>query len=104
MAMQTWSKALKQRHDPIHFLLRRSLFPEARQKDHLLRQRMALAQDLHWKDLKGHYGCVNAIEFSQGSGEFIASGKHAVIIGNDSVEFNASMGRRPKWFNGSLDI
>lgn len=74
MAMQTWSKTLKQRYDPVHFLLRRSIFPGARQQDQLLRQRIALAQDLHWKDLKGHYGCVNAIEFSQGSGEFIASG------------------------------
>ena len=26
------------------------------------------------KDLKGHFGCVNAIEFSNKGGEFIASG------------------------------
>ena len=72
--MQNLSKSLKQRNDPVHFLLRRSVFPGPRQQDHVLRQRMAMAQDLHWKDLKGHYGCVNAIEFSHGSGEFIASG------------------------------
>lgn len=74
MACQLWSKTLKQRSDPVHFLLRRGLCPQPRQKDHLLRQRIALAQDLHWKDLKGHFGCVNAIEFSHGSGELIASG------------------------------
>ena len=74
MASQIWSKTLKQRHDPVRFLMRRGILPDPRQKDNMLRQRIALAQDLHWKDLKGHFGCVNAIEFSHGSGELVASG------------------------------
>lgn len=30
---------------------------------------------LHRRDLLGHYGCVNAIEFSNNGGEFIVSGR-----------------------------
>ncbi len=41
----------------------------------LLRDRLAGAKNLFRKDLKGHFGCVNAIEFSHGGGETIASGK-----------------------------
>ena len=74
MASQLWSKSVKQKHDPVHFLMRRGILPEQRQTANLLRRRISLAQDLHWKDLKGHFGCVNAIEFSNGAGELIASG------------------------------
>ena len=40
----------------------------------LLRDRLAAARNLFRKDLKGHFGCVNAIEFSHQGGELIASG------------------------------
>lgn len=35
----------------------------------------ARCSSLHHHDLMGHYGCVNAIEFSNSGGEFIVSGK-----------------------------
>ena len=45
-----------------------------RYSDLLLRDRLAGAKNLFRKDLKGHFGCVNAIEFSHNRGEIIASG------------------------------
>ena len=40
------------------------------------RSMLSRAKQLYQKDLKGHYGCVNALEFSKNGGEFIVSGKH----------------------------
>lgn len=40
----------------------------------LYRRRYQIAKNLYKKDLVGHYGCVNAIEFSHG-GQFLASGR-----------------------------
>ncbi|KAI9584719.1 hypothetical protein GQX74_006614 [Glossina fuscipes] len=40
---------------------------------HLYRERLRVAKNLYKTDLIGHYGCVNAIEFSHG-GQFLASG------------------------------
>lgn len=39
----------------------------------LFRQRFRVAKNLYKTDLRGHFGCVNAIEFSHG-GTFLASG------------------------------
>lgn len=41
----------------------------------LYRQRFQLAKNLYKTDLRAHYGCVNAIEFSKG-GSYLASGKY----------------------------
>ncbi|XP_055853379.1 DDB1- and CUL4-associated factor 5 [Episyrphus balteatus] len=46
--------------------------PQAFQS-HLFRERLRLARNLYKFDLIAHYGCVNAIEFSNG-GDFLASG------------------------------
>jgi len=49
---------------------RRSMFfPDA-----LMNSRMESANGLYRRDLRAHYGCVNAIEFSAGDGHMIASG------------------------------
>ena len=40
----------------------------------ILRNKLAECRHMHRHDLVGHFGCVNAIEFSSGCGEFIASG------------------------------
>jgi len=49
---------------------RRSVFfPDA-----LLSSRVESAKCLYRRDLRAHYGCVNAIEFSAGDGHMIASG------------------------------
>ena len=42
--------------------------------NNLLPDRLAYAKYLFSKDLKGHFGCVNAIEFSPNGGEWITSG------------------------------
>lgn len=61
-------------HTTLDMLKSRSLSPGWRQNDLFLRRRYATAEQLYWKDLVGHFGCVNAIEFSHGLGQFIASG------------------------------
>jgi hypothetical protein len=45
----------------------------------LLRARYGLANDLYRKDLYSHYGCVNAIEFSD-SGQWLVSGLSQLFI------------------------
>jgi len=43
--------------------------------DALIRSRVASSSCLYRRDLRAHYGCVNAIEFSAGDGRMIASGR-----------------------------
>lgn len=45
----------------------------------LFRERLRIAKNLYKTDLRGHFGCVNAIEFSHG-GKFLASGKENIKI------------------------
>jgi len=47
----------------------------------LLRARYSFANDLYRKDLYSHYGCVNAIEFSD-NGQWLVSGipKHYYLF------------------------
>lgn len=42
-------------------------------RNNLFHERLRIAKNLYKKDLVGHYGCVNAIEFSQ-EGELLVSG------------------------------
>lgn len=59
---------------PTEFMSMRALAPDPRQDDRFMRQKLAVSKELYQQDLKGHYGCVNAIEFSNGEGDYIASG------------------------------
>lgn len=43
-------------------------------KTEFLRQRFAAAKSLYRRELKAHFGCVNAIEFSPNAGKIVASG------------------------------
>lgn len=71
----SFSDMLKQRHIGIlSYLTDRAVVSKNRREDHFLRGKFANLSCLRWKDLIGHFGCVNAIEFSQGDGQFIASG------------------------------
>ena len=46
-----------------------------------LSDHFARSSGLYHRDLLGHYGCVNAIEFSSNGGEFIVSGvDHLLFI------------------------
>lgn len=40
----------------------------------------ARCSGLYHHDLLGHFGCVNAIEFSSNGGEFIVSGAHFILL------------------------
>ena len=46
--------------------------------DVLISSRMESSTCLYRRDLRAHYGCVNAIEFSAGDGHMIASGSESV--------------------------
>jgi len=45
----------------------------------IFRERLSAAQNLYQRNLTGHYGCVNALEFSSG-GQFLASGKWRYLL------------------------
>ena len=45
----------------------------------LIRERTEWAKNLFSRDLKAHFGCVNAIEFSSNGGELIASGTNVYL-------------------------
>ncbi|XP_074646656.1 DDB1- and CUL4-associated factor 5-like [Tubulanus polymorphus] len=59
---------------PISYLFHRHYRDNAYCNDRFLRERMYRCKNLFKKDLKAHFGCVNAIEFSHTSGELMASG------------------------------
>ncbi|ELU11233.1 hypothetical protein CAPTEDRAFT_181641 [Capitella teleta] len=58
----------------LSFLHKRNFSSDEKLKRRFLRQRTHQAKNLFQVDLKGHYGCVNAVEFSNLGGEWIASG------------------------------
>ncbi|KAH8267336.1 hypothetical protein KR018_011365 [Drosophila ironensis] len=59
----------------------------------IFRQRLSTAQNLYQRNLIGHYGCVNALEFSQG-GQFLASGgdDKRVLLWNIDREVVSELG------------
>ncbi|XP_032882748.1 DDB1- and CUL4-associated factor 5 [Amblyraja radiata] len=58
----------------LRFLGRRALSGDRFLKEGFQRQRLSGCRNLFKKDLLGHFGCVNAIEFSSGAGELLVSG------------------------------
>ncbi|KAH3853970.1 hypothetical protein DPMN_096508 [Dreissena polymorpha] len=61
-------------HSLIGLLSRRSINDYVKVGSAFLTKKYADLSKLKTKDLTGHFGCVNAIEFSNGLGEYIASG------------------------------
>lgn len=59
--------------NPISYLTRRQYGQRDASRADLFASRMANARNLFRKDLLSHYGCVNAIEFSN-EGELLISG------------------------------
>lgn len=57
------------------YLMDRELKYEPRGRDNFFQRRFDHASNLYSKDLRAHYSCVNAVEFSN-SCELMASGKH----------------------------
>lgn len=59
----------------VHQLVRREEYGSLYNfEDGLILNRMRMAKSLYRKNLSGHYGCVNAIEFSHNGGRLLASG------------------------------
>ncbi|XP_073465838.1 DDB1- and CUL4-associated factor 5 [Aquarana catesbeiana] len=56
------------------FLSRRGLHGEPVLKEDFQRRRLQACRNLYKKDLLGHFGCVNAIEFSNHGGHLLVSG------------------------------
>ncbi|KAJ9582382.1 hypothetical protein L9F63_003275, partial [Diploptera punctata] len=59
--------------NPLGYLVKRQYNDKFNINKQLLRERLYIARNLYRKDLLAHYGCVNAIEFSN-KGELLASG------------------------------
>uniref|UniRef100_A0A3P9GXV6 Ddb1 and cul4 associated factor 5 n=1 Tax=Oryzias latipes TaxID=8090 RepID=A0A3P9GXV6_ORYLA len=58
----------------VGFLSRRELTGQPLLKEEFQRRRLAGCTSLYKKDMLGHFGCVNAIEFSNSGGEWLVSG------------------------------
>ncbi|XP_069016610.1 DDB1- and CUL4-associated factor 5 [Embiotoca jacksoni] len=58
----------------VGFLSRRELTGQPLIKEEFQRRRLAGCTSLYKKDMLGHFGCVNAIEFSNNGGEWLVSG------------------------------
>ncbi|XP_056403022.1 DDB1- and CUL4-associated factor 5 [Hyla sarda] len=58
----------------VGFLSRRGLQGDPLLKEDLQRRRLQACRNLYKKDLLGHFGCVNAIEFSNNGGHMLVSG------------------------------
>ncbi|MEE6491833.1 hypothetical protein FKM82_016395 [Ascaphus truei] len=56
------------------FLSRRGLHGDPLLKEDFQRRRLQACSNLYNKDLLGHFGCVNAIEFSNNGGHMLVSG------------------------------
>lgn len=59
----------------VGFLSRRELTGQPLMKEDFQRRRLAGCSSLYKKDMLGHFGCVNAIEFSNNGGEWLVSGE-----------------------------
>ena len=59
----------------VGFLSRRTLTGQPLMKEEFQRRRLGGCTSLYKKDMLGHFGCVNAIEFSNNGGEWLVSGK-----------------------------
>ncbi|XP_039598220.1 DDB1- and CUL4-associated factor 5 [Polypterus senegalus] len=58
----------------VGFLSHRSIREAPLLKEEFQRRRLAGCTSLYKKDMMGHFGCVNAIEFSNNGGEWLVSG------------------------------
>ncbi|KAK7103564.1 hypothetical protein V1264_018436 [Littorina saxatilis] len=60
-------------HNPLRYITTRAENVRFASQQIMMRERLAKSESLYCRDLKSHYGCVNAIEFSN-DGLFITSG------------------------------
>ncbi|XP_056327016.1 DDB1- and CUL4-associated factor 5 [Danio aesculapii] len=58
----------------VGFLSRRTIDGHPQLKEEFQRRRLSGCSSLYKKDMLGHFGCVNAIEFSNNGGQWLVSG------------------------------
>ena len=68
------AKSAKCPLNSLSYINKRSQNYNGADKQSFIRERVTHASNLYRSDLEGHFGCVNAIEFSNHGGEFMASG------------------------------
>ena len=61
-------------HNCVQFLYHRHYREAAGQCNLFMRDKFEHLDKMYSKDLKAHWGCVNAIEFSNNGGQWITSG------------------------------
>ena len=72
------------RFGPVSYSFCRNYCESPHSPDLIMRDRLGRAKNLFRKDLKGHFGCVNALEFSNFGGEMIISGRLCCLFTLDS--------------------
>lgn len=74
--LSKWTGTMANNKPIIHHLFRRQygVNPTSNFQLTLFKDRFSIAKNLYKRDLISHYGCVNAIEFSQ-EGSYLTSGK-----------------------------
>lgn len=63
----------------VGFLSQRGLHGDPLLTQDFQRRRLRGCRNLYKKDLLGHFGCVNAIEFSNNGGQWLVSGKSTPV-------------------------
>lgn len=63
----------------VGFLSQRGLQGDPLLTQDFQRRRLRGCRNLYKKDLLGHFGCVNAIEFSNNGGQWLVSGKATLL-------------------------
>ncbi|KAM9060769.1 DDB1- and CUL4-associated factor 5 isoform X1 [Sarcophilus harrisii] len=79
---EPWGRSMKKRAGPVGssmrsvvgFLSQRGLQGDPLLTQDFQRRRLRGCRNLYKKDLLGHFGCVNAIEFSNNGGQWLVSG------------------------------
>lgn len=64
----------------VGFLSQRGLHGDPLLTQDFQRRRLRGCRNLYKKDLLGHFGCVNAIEFSNNGGQWLVSGKSTPFL------------------------
>ncbi|KAL9850622.1 DDB1- and CUL4-associated factor 5-like [Geothlypis trichas] len=64
----------------VGFLSQRGLEGDPLLTHDFQRRRLRGCRNLYKKDLLGHFGCVNAIEFSNNGGQWLVSGKANALV------------------------
>ncbi|TTU93285.1 DDB1- and CUL4-associated factor 5 [Bagarius yarrelli] len=67
----------------VGFLTRRMMSGSVLLKEDFQRRRLASCNSLYRREMLGHYGCVNAIEFSNNGGQWLVSGNDEQVILHD---------------------